>query len=185
MKKTFIIILLVLFSAFPFSGIAQQSASKKVLLEDLYKNYIFNPKGISAARWMKDSKGYLVLEKNEAVGGRDVVKYDVETGQREIFVPASKLIPNGKKTPLAISNYAWSADNTKMLIFTNTRKVWRYHTRGDYWVLDLKNDKLTQIGANLESASLMFTKFSPDATKVAFVYKNNIYVQSLINGKLE
>ena len=32
------------------------------------------------------------------------------------------------------------------LIFTNTRKVWRYHTRGDYWVLDMKTGKLTQLG---------------------------------------
>jgi dipeptidyl-peptidase-4 len=119
------------------------------------------------------------------VGGRDIVKYDAKTGKREVLVSAKRLIPSGQNSPLLVSSYDWSADNTKLLIFTNTRKVWRYHTRGDYWVLDLENGRLTQVGSGLKAASLMFAKFSPDEKKVGFVYQNNIYIQVLDSGEVE
>lgn len=186
MKKAFgsIIVIIVLLTIV-FEGNAQQSNSKKLSLEDLYKNYLFSPKGINTLKWMKDSKGYSALEANETSGGMDIVIYDAKTGKREVAVSSKSLIPKGQSSPLFVRNYAWSADNTKLLIFTNTRKVWRYHTRGDYWVLDLKNGNLTQIGQNMEAAAFMFAKFSPDAKKVGFVYRNNIYTQSLETGELE
>jgi len=186
MKKTVnIILLIILLTATAFEGIAQKSTLKKLTLADLYKNNVFSTKGINTVRWMKDNKGYSALEFNETAGGRDIVTYDAKIGKREVLVSATSLIPNGKNSPLFVINYAWSADNTKLLIFTNTRKVWRYHTRGDYWVLDLKNGKLSQIGPNMEPARLMFAKFSPDAKKVGFVYKNNIYTQTLETGEIE
>ena len=42
-----------------------------------------------------------------------------------------------RQPPLDPEEYSWSADGRKLLIFTNTRKVWRKNTRGDYWVLDV------------------------------------------------
>ncbi len=164
---------------------AQHTASLKLNLEDLYKNNVFSQKGIKSVRWMKDDKGYSTLESNKDLGGKDIVSYDAKTGVRQVLVSAKNLIPDGKTKPIVIYSYTWSHDNSKLLIFTNTRKVWRYHTRGDYWVLDLKNGKLTQIGRALESTWLMFAKFSPDAKKVGFVYKQNIYVQNLQTDKLE
>lgn len=186
MKNAFgSIIFIILLSTIVFEGNAQQSNSKKLSLEDLYKNHLFSPKGINTLKWMKDSKGYSALEPDESLRGMDIVNYDAKTGKRVIAISAKSLIPKGKNAPLIVRNYAWSADNTKLLIFTNTRKVWRYHTRGDYWVLDLKNGNLTQIGQNMEAAGFMFAKFSPDAKKVGFVYRNNIYTQSLETGELE
>lgn len=168
-----------------FTVSAQEKTLKNLSLDDLYKNNVFHQKGINEVRWMKDNKGYSALEANETFGGKDIVVYDVESGHREVLVSAQRLIPGGKKNPLNIYNYTWSDDNNKLLIFTNTRKVWRLHTRGDYWVLDMKTGKLVQIGPAMEEAHLMFAKFSPDGKNVGFVYKNNIYVQNLDNGKVE
>ena len=50
--------------------------------------------------------------------------------------PARALVPAGATKALDIDDYAWSADGKRLLIFTNTQKVWRDNTRGDYWVLD-------------------------------------------------
>jgi len=186
MDKIFGIILLISLFNFPvFEGSAQNRTLKKLTIDDLYKNNTFSQKGINAVRWMKDNKGYSALEANETIGGTDIVKYNAVTGKREVLVSASSLIPAGKHSPLAIGNYAWSNDNMKLLIFTNTRKVWRYNTRGDYWVLDFNNGKLTQIGSSMETSRLMFAKFSPDGKKVGFVYKNNIYSQNLETGLIE
>ncbi|NQV36338.1 MAG: DPP IV N-terminal domain-containing protein, partial [Phycisphaeraceae bacterium] len=101
------------------------------------------------------------------------------------MVRASQLIPTGQSKPLSIAGYQWSACMNKLLIFTNTRKVWRHHTRGDYWVLDRESGDLCQLGPNkAEPAHLMFAKFSPDARYAAYVYKRNIYVQNLATLKV-
>ncbi|MBN1271615.1 MAG: hypothetical protein JXB26_05035 [Candidatus Aminicenantes bacterium] len=63
---------------------------------------------------------------------KDIIKYDPESGIRSILVSAGQLIPNGKQHPLLISDYQWSADGKKLLIFTNSVREWRYETKGDY-----------------------------------------------------
>jgi dipeptidyl-peptidase-4 len=133
---------------------------------------------------MKDNKGYSTLEKNTGIGGEDIVRYEAISGDRTIIVPADKLIPTGKTRPLPIESYEWSADDSKLLIFTNTKKVWRYNTRGDYWVLDLKSGILTQLGKSVERTTMMFAKFSPTADRVGYVSKNNIYVENITSGKI-
>jgi len=77
-----------------------------------------------------------------------------------------------------------SNDTNEVLIFTNTAKVWRYHTRGDYWVLDIKQKKITQLGKNKPARSLMFAKFSPDGTKAAYVSEHNLFSEDIVSGKI-
>ncbi|MEI9933841.1 MAG: DPP IV N-terminal domain-containing protein [Ferruginibacter sp.] len=75
-------------------------------------------------------------------------------------------------------------NDSTALIFTNSAKVWRYHTRGDYWVLNLSQHTLTQLGKGLLSQSLMFAKFSPDGKNVAYVSEHNIYTEDISSGKI-
>jgi len=156
--------------------------TKKLTLEDIYTNNVYRSKGVGQIRWMKDNKGYSKLEANTSVKGVDIVVYDAESGSRKILVNANQLIPSGTDKPLSIADYIWSDDNTRLLIFTNTRKVWRQNSRGDYWVLNLGNNKLTQLGKGLEEATLMFAKFSPDGGRVAYVSKLNIYAEDIATG---
>ena len=107
------------------------------------------------------------------------MRYDAATGARSVLVAGSRLVPPGEKTGLAIDDYTWSADGRRLLIFTNTKKVWRDNTRGDYWVLGVEDGTLTKLGGSAPASSLMFAKFSPDATRVAYVRANNIYVERL------
>ena len=50
--------------------------------------------------------------------------------------------------PQLATGYEWSADEKRILIYTNSQKVWRYNTRGDYWVLDLASGKLSKLGGS-------------------------------------
>ena len=158
-------------------------AQQQLNLADIYSNNTYSQKGYGPVRWMKDNQGYSTLENNALSGGKDIVRYDAKTGNKKILVSAKQLIPANETKPLSIANYEWSNDDGKLLIFTNTRRVWRYNTRGDYWVLNLSTGKLQQVGKNVESTSLMFAKFSPDASRVAYVSKQNIYVEDLATGK--
>ena len=157
-------------------------AQKQLTLKDIYASNTYVQKGYGPVRWMKDNEGYSTLENDKEFGGTDIVRYDAKTNERKVLVSAKQLIPKNEKTALQISNYEWSGNDGKLLIFTNTRRVWRYNTRGDYWVLNLKTGNLQQVGKNVEATTLMFAKFSPDASKVAYVSKQNIYVEDLITG---
>ncbi len=179
-KAFFLAILLA--SLFPLKA---QERFNELTLEDIYKKHVYGLEGYGPVRWMKDSQSYSVLERNPGTNVPDIVKYDAKNGKRSVLISSEELIPHGMNSPLRVSGYNWSEDNSKLLIFTNTRRVWRYHTRGDYWVLDLKTKELKQLGKGLEGSSLMFAKFSPDANRVAYVSNLNIWVEDLSTGKVE
>jgi dipeptidyl-peptidase-4 len=88
-------------------------------------------------------------------------------------------VPAGRSAPLAIDDYAWSKDGNKVLVYTNSERVWRQNTRGDYWVYDRKAGTLAKLGGDADAALLMFAKFSPDGTRVGYVRQNNLYVENL------
>lgn len=148
-------------------------------LEDIYRENLYSTRGYQSLRWMEDNQHYTTLEANPSAGCSEIVRYNVKSGERVILVGASALVPEGQERPLRLWDYTWSGDQQNILLFTNTRRVWRYHTRGDYWVLNTESGQLKQLGKSLESASLMFAKFSPGGTKAAYVSKNNIYVEDL------
>jgi dipeptidyl-peptidase-4 len=113
-----------------------------------------------------------------------IMRYSLPSQAKTIFVDKEKLKPGANDTSLIPESFSLSADNKKILIFTNSKKVWRYNTRGDYWLLDLKANSLKKLGNGRPQSSLMFAKLSPDATKVAYVSEFNIYVEDLINGEI-
>jgi dipeptidyl-peptidase-4 len=83
-----------------------------------------------------------------------------------------------------VTSYAWSADRKRALLFTNTRKVWRENTRGDYWLLDRTARSLRKLGGDAPEASLMFAKLSPDGTQAAYVRDRNLYVETVAGGAI-
>ena len=165
-----------------FSSNTNFAQTKKLTLEDIYSSNLYLANGFGPVRWMKDNKGYSTIENNREAKGSDIVVYDAASGARKILVNSQQLIPTGTTKPLSIANYIWSDDNSKLLIFSNTRKVWRQNSRGDNWVLNLANGRLTQLGKGLEEATMMFAKFSPDGARVAYVSKLNIYTENIATG---
>ena len=183
MKARFSITLFLLGLCTPL--VSQQAGHPELNLEDIFVNGTYSMQGFGPARWMEDGKYYTTLENSSVTGGRDIVRYETKTGARNILVGAADLIPSGENNPLPISDYIWSPNGKMVMIFTNTQRVWRYHTRGDYWVLNLATKRLWQLGSSIEPATMMFAKFSPDATRVGFVSKLNIYVEDLATGQIK
>jgi dipeptidyl-peptidase-4 len=138
----------------------------------------------AGSQWLDGSSRYTALEASATNEKRqDLVAYTTATGERNILVPAARFVPEGAKEQLDIDSYTWSSDKKQLLLFTNTQRVWRLNTRGDYWVLNLDTGRLRQIGGDAKAASLMFAKFSPDGKSVGYVYANNIYVEDIATGK--
>ena len=181
-----IVVSLAVLLALP-PAFAQLSPRFSSTLDRMFNKHEFASAPFGPARWLHDGAEYTTVEPSAELpksaanpqGGQDIVQYETATGKRTVLVSATKLVPSPGAKPLRIEDYVWSSDNRLLLIFTNTKKVWRLNTRGDYWVLDLASGKLKKLGGDAPESSLMFAKFSPDSHSVAFVRANNIYVQDL------
>ena len=178
---------LICSSAIILAGVVNleaQSDNGLLSLESIFNSRDFLSEQFGPARWLSDGSGYTTVEVSNSLRALEIVSYQPETGRREIKVSARRLIPRGSSLPLIIHDYHWSEDGTKLLLYTNSRRVWRTNSRGDYWVLNLETDELFQLGGGAPEASLMFAKFSPDGDKVAYVRSHDIYVEQLSDGDI-
>ncbi|MDX1939654.1 MAG: S9 family peptidase [Saprospiraceae bacterium] len=135
--------------------------------------------GGQGLQWSKDGNSYYSSNRSG-----EILRYDLPGMNPTPIVPAKDLTPANMDKPLSVNGFSFSEDGKKILVFTNSKRVWRANTRGDYWVLDLNTKQLKQIGKDMPESTLMFAKFSPDASKVAYVSQRNIYVEDLASGKV-
>jgi len=164
---------------------AQQTPPADPTLLTLDTVFTYGARGLNAMQWQSDGSGYMALEPSASKREEpDIVRYDAVTGERTILISAENLVPPGSSSALRVEEFEVSPDGQKLLLFTNTARVWRSNTRGDYWVVDLKTFKLQKLGGPAKPSSLMFAKFSPDGTRVGFVRENNIYVEALADGRI-
>ncbi|MFN8357448.1 MAG: DPP IV N-terminal domain-containing protein [Spirosomataceae bacterium] len=150
--------------------------------KSLFAQPLTSPLSVTDSRglhWSADGNAYQRIE------GGSIVQIDVKTGQKTTLVASEKLIPAGQSKALLPTAYEFSADAKKLLIYTNPQRVWRYATRGDYWVLDVTTGRLDKLGGTFAESSLMFAKVSPDGTKAAYVYKHNLYAEDLSTHKIK
>lgn len=128
---------------------------------------------------MRDGNAYTTLEP-DASGNRDLYRIDAATGAKRLLVRGTDLVPPGAKSPVSIEEYRFSADETKLLVFTNSVRVWRQNTKGTFYVWDFTARRLLPVSA--KPGYQQFAKFSPDGRLVGFVRDNNIYVTDLASG---
>jgi len=177
----------LLFVACVFSPAARAQVKPEVsqLLQRFYNTEEFEPKVFGPARWLENGDAYTTVEASSTVkAAREIVRYSTASGERSVMVSAAQLIPAGASAPIKIDDYSWSKDMSRLLVFTNTKKVWRANTRGDYWALDRKSGTLKKLGGDGPESTLMFAKFSPDGGRVGYVRKNNVYVEDLASGAI-
>jgi dipeptidyl-peptidase-4 len=186
MKTIFTSLLAAILAILSIVSFAQdQIDSTQLSLERIFKSGEFRQEYFGRYQWYGSGEFYTMLKRSDSIkGGMDIFKHETKSGDGELLIDASKLIPEGKEKPLRISSYSWSEDLSKLLIFTNTKRVWRANTKGDYWIYNVLSEKLMQLGADLPVSSLMFAKLTKDATKAAFVSGHNIYIQDLNSGEV-
>ncbi len=182
----------LLFIVFLFTGFSERSdrvlaGEKKdtslLTIDRIFAAKEFSAKSYGPIQWLKSGNRYTTTESSKAVRGyQDIVLHNPETGDSEILVSAENLVPYGQKSPLRIENYSFSDNEALILIYTNSRRVWRLNSRGDYWVYDITSQELKKVGGDAPASSLMYATFSPNSKKVAYVHEKNIYVQDIASG---
>ena len=161
------------------------SAEFQKTVQAAFGQRAYQAQGPAESRWLDGGERYTVLEPSATDPKQiDLVAYDTASGKREVLIGAKLLVPSGAAEELSVDDYQWSADKKHLLVMTAAQRVWRQYTRGDFWVLDLPATpggagKLTKLGGSAPASSLMFAKLAPDSKSVAYVSRNNVYVQSL------
>jgi dipeptidyl-peptidase 4 len=178
---------IALLAPFLPSGLRAQTPDSSLLtVERVFGSAEFAPEPLGDVRWVPGAAAYTRIEPDSTIrGAAALVRYDAATGKREVWVPAARLVPPGDSAPLDIEDYTLSPDRKRLLLFTNSRKVWRQNTRGDFWVLDLADWRLQQLGGpDAEPSTLMFAKFSPEGGRVAYVRAHDLYVERLADHRI-
>jgi len=163
----------------------QQSDPGLLTMDRIFGSMEFMGERVGQLHWHEDGKYYIKTEPSETVkGSQNLIRYTTASGKSTVLVKAEDLIPAGQDKALTMESFSFSDDNKKMLVFTNSQRVWRQNTRGDYWLLELSTKKLSKLGGNGPVSSMMFATFSPDGRKIAFVRGNNLYVEDLTSGEI-
>jgi dipeptidyl-peptidase-4 len=180
-----ILLPILLIAATPSQAPAQEADSSLLSIAGIYGTRDFAVVTFGPSRWVDNGAAYTTLEPAAIGKGQDLVRYDTERGTRQVMLPASRLVPAGAADPLVVEQYTWSPDQRRVLIFTNSRPVWRLNTRGDYWVVDRAGGPPRKLGGpEAQPSSLMFAKFSPDGSRIGYVRENNLYVEDVATGAI-
>ena len=136
--------------------------------------------------WNEEETGYYSIKEN------NIMLISTEGEKDQLILSSSEV------GDIKIESFLFSQNKNKILLFTKSVKVWRYNTKGDYWVYDFKTKQGNKIGKSMPDSSLMFAKFSPNEKFVAFVSKEksdknirnsstsvNIYIENLEDNSIK
>lgn len=165
------------------SAFAQQPPADpaKLTLDRIFASDEFRGDRVPPVKWLAGG-AYTSTQPSKAhKGASDLVRVDA-AGKVEVLVSAEKLVPPSAKEPLPVQGYEWTTDLDLVLIYTNSAKVWRQNTRGDYWTFRRSTGKLVKLGGDAKPSTLMFAKLSPDGTRVGYVRANDLYLEPADGG---
>ncbi len=159
-----------------------QDAPKRLTLDALFASPEFSGDGFQGGRWAESGATLLSIETDRDAGTASLVQRDLTTGETTTLIDGADLEKPDGDGLVRIEDYAYSADGSKVLLYTDSERVWRLNTKGYYYVYDLGDGTLTPV-ASREAGFQMFAKFDPSAEHVAFVRDRNLYVVDLATGE--
>ena len=173
--------LLALLVLLPATQPAAQAQPARLTLEKLFASPEFAGEGFAGGRWADAGAVLQSLDADRATGTTSLVELDLTTGRQRTLLDGARLDKPDGEGLIAVEDYAYSADGTKALLYTDSERVWRLNTMGVYYVVDLASGDVTPV-ADRAKGLQMFAKFSPDGRQVAFVRNRNLFVVDLATG---
>jgi dipeptidyl-peptidase-4 len=147
------------------------TAQKKITNELIWESPEFSGEFFAGLNSMNDGMHYSLMDQSDAFG-TTIEKYSYATGQKVETIATSKTIfGNAEK---GFDDYAFSADESKIVIVTDFEPIYRYSFYANYFIHDLKTGKTIQL-TDFKKGKQRLADFSPDGNKVAFVRDNNLF----------
>jgi dipeptidyl-peptidase-4 len=172
LNRLFSVKVLLLFIATISTSVAQQ---KEITLEDIWGG-TFRTERLDVLRSLNNGKEYSVLnyDRNQKVSTVDV--YDYKSGNKVRTLVNTKDLPGIDY----IISYEFSSDESKLILATQLKQVYRRSSLGTYYVYDTKSKGLTLVSND----QIQEPTLNNDASKIAYGFNNNLYVKNLISGEV-
>lgn len=171
-KKLFAVKLLILLVT---PMVFAQQGKKDITLEEIWLEYKFMPEFVEGGKSMEDGEHYTIVEDN------GISKYAYATGKKvDGLVKPGDITPKGDTSAVDIANYNFSLDEGKVVIGTESEKIYRRSSKAIFHVLDLKTKDFQLL---TDKGKVSHATVSPTENKVAYVWENDLYVKDLTNGK--
>ncbi len=117
----------------------------------------------------------------QIVDGRRIVRHSFKDGA-EIGVLVDLDNVRGEKRPNRIEGYVMSPDGTRVLIASNRKAIYRRSFTADYYLYDIKNNKIEPLS---DGGPQQAPIFSPDGQMIAFARGGNLFIVKLLFGNAE
>ena len=145
-------------------------AQEKIQLQDIWYSAKLYARSVPGFSFMKDGRHYMRQEENR------IVKYDILTGAQ------AGVLFDGTEVGLSdFDGFHFSQDQTKIVFSTDEEAIYRHSKRANYLVYDSQNKSLNPV---FPQGKIRYAVLSPDASKIAFVFDNNLYVKDLSTDKV-
>lgn len=141
-----------------------------ITVEDIYASRKLSAKRVPGFNFLNDGKHYTRLE------GTKINQYDLTTGEMVATLFDAGEIPENTDFNGRIDSYEFSKDETKILLSSQTERIYRHSTRAKYYVVNRKTKSLTPI---YNEGKIRYATFSDQGDKVAFVFENNLYFKKI------
>ena len=172
----FVLVICFVFVCAP-NSVAQQ-AKPSLTLEDIHASGKFSSRSFRGGRWADAGPVIRFIERDGEAGQSSLMSFNLENERRAVLIDGEKLFAEDVDRFIEIEDYAYSGDGRRVLIYTDSERVWRVNSKGYYYLFDLESQSLTPIsdrGAGFQ----MFAKLSPDGRHVAFVRDRNLFMVDL------
>ena len=169
MNKLFVMCIMMLLAT------SNVSADNKITLKDV-TGKTFTPKYITGVDPIKGTDRYASISND----GRQIIEYAFKTGNqtRVLFDIANTHGESIKQ----LDGYTLSPDGKRMLIQTNTHKIYRRSFTADYYIYTIQSKKLEKLSTG---GPQQIPTWSPDGNQIAFVRDNNIFLVKLLYDNAE
>jgi len=172
--------ILLFICAFGLTLNAQNTPVKEITVESIWKTYDFYAKGFPGFKGMKDGEHFTKITMSGNSWSVTKHAFSDYSGQGETILTEKDMLYAGKA--VAMEEYEFNGDETKMLITTNVESIYRRSYSADFYIFDLVSKKLTPLDADRPGANL--AEFSPDGSQIAYAHGNNLYIKNLKTNKI-
>lgn len=149
------------------SGTLATGQSKKITLDQIYRENTFSVNTVRGINSMNDGKHYSINNRGITI---DIHRYKDGEKTATIFNAEDHKEING------FNSYSFSADEQLILLTTKTEPIYRRSFRAAYYIYDTRDKNLQPLSS---SGKQLLATFSGDNRHVAFVRENNIYITDL------
>ncbi|WP_340154233.1 S9 family peptidase [uncultured Winogradskyella sp.] len=151
------------------------SQEKQITLQEIWSGQ-FRTEGMQALHSMANGNQYSVLNFNRQNRTSTIDIYDYKTLEKVKTLISSTDIAEIQ----GFFDYSFNEDESKIILTTKSQPVFRHSTLGEYYIYDIASKKVAKVSDDLVQEPTL----SPDGTKVAYGFENNLYVKDLKSGKV-